>query len=91
MFDILKLHLQGLSSYRIARKLNMDPPSVYTSLKAAKGNFAEVDKMLTELKALGWPDKLNEVEQTIRSRSAITRKVILEKPELKQEIAFKMG
>jgi len=91
MFDILKLNLQGLSPYKIARKLTMDPPSVYTSLKAAKTNFAEADKMIQELKALGWPNKLTEVEQTIRSRSAITRKVIQKKPEPSQEIAFKMG
>jgi len=92
MFDILKLNLQGLSPYKIARKLTMDPPSVYISLKAAKTNFAEADKMLADLKALGWPDRLNEVEQAIRSRSAITRKIVLEQmPEPEQEIAFKMG
>ena len=91
MFDILKLNMQGLSPYKIARKLTMDPPSVYTSLKAAKINFVEADKMIQELKALGWPDKLDEVEQSIRGRSAITRKIVLEKPEPKQEIAFKMG
>jgi hypothetical protein len=49
MFQILKLHLQGLSAYRIARKLNLDPPMVYASLKAAKTNFGEAENMLTQL------------------------------------------
>ena len=65
MFEILKLYLQGLSAYKIARKLNLDPPVVYASLKAAKTNFATVDKMIDELKACGWPEKLAEVENRI--------------------------
>ena len=69
MHEILKLNLQGLSAYKIARKLSLDPPTVYGSLKAAKENFAKTDKMLDELKALGWPNRLPEVEQQIRSAS----------------------
>ena len=86
MFEILKLHLQGLSAYKIARKLDLDPPTIYSSLKAAKRNFAKADKMLTELKALGWPTKLPEIEQQIRSKSP--KKPV--KPET-SEIAIKLG
>ena len=63
MFNILKLNLQGFSPYRIARKLEMDPPSVYVSLKAAKKNFSEADKMLQELKGLGWLGVQTKTEQ----------------------------
>jgi len=56
MFNILKLNLQGFSPYIIARKLEMDQPSVYVSLKAAKTNFKEVNRMLQELKSLGWSE-----------------------------------
>ena len=66
MHEILKLRLQGFSAYKIARKLNQDPPMVYKSLKAAKRNFAEIDKMLLELKALGWPEKLAQIENENR-------------------------
>jgi hypothetical protein len=83
MFEILKLNLQGFSAYKIARKLDMDPPSVYESLKAAKTNFAYADNMLTELKALGWPTKMPEVTSQIRSRSPQSKKT--------SEIAIKMG
>ena len=71
---------------KIARKLDLDPPTIYSSLKAAKRNFAKADKMLTELKALGWPTKLPEIEQQIRSKSP--KKLV--KPET-SEIAIKLG
>jgi hypothetical protein len=86
MFEILKLRLQGYSAYKIARKLNMDPPTVYRRLNFAEKNFAEVDKMLTELKALGWPMKLPEVEQQIRNKTSRKKKAAVE-----SEIAIKMG
>jgi hypothetical protein len=63
MLSILKLNLRGYSAYRIARKLEIDPPTVYASLKAARKNFAEADKMLMELKAIGWPEKTPETKQ----------------------------
>lgn len=85
MFKILKLNLQGHSAYQVARKLSMDPPTVYTSLKAAKRNFAKADAMLNELKALGWPLKLPEIEQEIRNKSP--KKYRKETTE----IAFRMG
>lgn len=83
MFEILKLNLQGFSAYKIARKLDLDPPSVYESLKAAKTNFAYADNMLTKLKALGWPTKMPEVASQIRSRSPQNKK--------ETEIAIKLG
>jgi hypothetical protein len=86
MLEILKLNLQGFSAYKIARKLGFDPPTVYASLKAAKQNFREADKMLTELKALGWPMKLPEVEEQIRNRNPHKKKAVTE-----SEIAIKMG
>lgn len=67
MHEILKLYLQDLSAYKIARELNLDPPTVYASLKAAKKNFLEVEKMLAELKALGWPST-NVVSTVIDGR-----------------------
>jgi hypothetical protein len=84
MFEILKLRLQGYSAYRIARKLNMDPPTVYRGLDFAEKNFATVEKMLIELKALGWPMKLPEVEEQIRNKSP-HKKITVE------DVAFKMG
>jgi hypothetical protein len=86
MFEILKLRLQGYSAYKIARKLNLDPPTVYRGLNFAEKNFAEVDKMLTELKASGWPLKLPEVEEQIRNRNPHKKKAVTE-----TEIAIKMG
>lgn len=83
MFQILKLYLQGLSAYKIARKLALDPPMVYASLKAAKQNFAETDRMLAELKTLGWPVRLLEVEKQLRARAHQKRTA--------QEIAPKLG
>jgi hypothetical protein len=91
MFQILKLHLQGLSAYRIARKLDLNPPMVYASLKAAKINFAETDKMLAELKALGWPVKLQDVEKQLRSRTGQKRTAQAPNPNRSEEIALKLG
>jgi hypothetical protein len=86
MFEILKLRLQGNSAYRIARKLNIDPPTVYRGLDSAEKNFATVERMLIELKALGWPMKLPEVEEQIRNRTSHKKKAVTE-----TEIAIKMG
>jgi hypothetical protein len=86
MYEALKLNLQGLSVYKIARRLNLDPPAVYPSLKSAKKNFAAADKMLSELKALGWPEQLPEIERKIRSGSPKERKTMAS-----VEIPFKMG
>jgi hypothetical protein len=88
MHEILKLRLQGLSAYKIAKELHMDPPTVYTSLSSAKQNFAAADKMLGELKALGWPDQLPEIEQQIRSRNPKQRRATATRDS---EIPFKMG
>jgi len=92
MFEILKLRLQGFSAYKIARKLNLDPPTVYRGLNFAERNFAEVDKMLTELKALGWPEKLPEIASQI-SRRARQNRTVAQETLLTQseEIAFKLG
>ena len=92
MHEILKLRLQGFSAYKIARKLNQDPPMVYKSLKAGKRNFAEIDKMLMELKALGWPEKLPEVESQI-SRGTQQKRTVAQETLLtrSEEIAFKLG
>lgn len=91
MFQILKLYLQGLSAYKIARNLGLDPPMVYASLKAAKQNFAEIDKMLAELKALGWPLKLLEVEKQLRTRTGQKRTAQAPNPIRSEEIALKLG
>jgi len=92
MFEILKLRLQGFSAYKIARKLNLDPPTVYRGLSFAEKNFAEVDKMLTELKALGWPEKLPEVESQISRRAHQNRTFAHETvPTRSEEIAIKLG
>jgi len=84
MFEILKLRLQGYSAYKIARKLNLDPPTVYRGLDFAEKNFATVEKMLIELKTLGWPMKLPEVEEQIRSKHPKKQTAIA------QEIAIKV-
>jgi hypothetical protein len=92
MFEILKLYLQGLSAYKIARKLNLDPPMVYVSLKAAKTNFAEAEKMIEELKALGWPEKVPEVASQI-SRGVHQNRTVAQEtvPTRSEEIAIKLG
>ncbi len=38
---ILLLNAKGLSDYRIARKLRMDPPNVYRARKAALRKLAQ--------------------------------------------------
>jgi DNA-binding CsgD family transcriptional regulator len=49
---ILELHKQGLSDYRIARKINTDPPSVTRSRKNAH-------KKLQDAKTdLEWAEKI---------------------------------
>ena len=93
MHQILKLYLQGLSAYKIARKLNLDPPMVYTSLKAAKKNFVEADKMIIELKKLGWPDKLAETKKANRTheRRTAAQAQVSVTPARSEEIAIKLG
>jgi len=91
MFEILRLHLQGLSAYKIARRLNMDPPTVYASLKAAKQNFAEADRMITQLKASGWPIKLPEIEQHIRGRAQKRKTARMPNATQNEEIPLKLG
>lgn len=76
MLEILKLRLQGYSAYKIARKLNLDPPTVYRGLDFATKNFAEVEKMLAELKGLGWPEKLVEVEKQVRTNRRAKKTVV---------------
>jgi Uncharacterized protein conserved in archaea len=39
--QILLLNARGLSDYRIARKLRIDPPNVYRSRKAALRKLAQ--------------------------------------------------
>ncbi len=39
--QILLLNAKGLSDYRIARKLRMDPPNVYRARKAALRKLAQ--------------------------------------------------
>jgi transcriptional regulator len=96
MFQILKLHLQGLSAYRIARKLGLDPPMVYASLKAAKTNFAQAENMLTQLKTVGWPTRLLDVEKQIHARAHQKRtaqapNLAASNPPQSEEIALKFG
>jgi hypothetical protein len=86
MHQVLKLNMQGLSAYQIARRLSVAPTTVYTSLNVAKKNFVAADKMLDELKGLGWPDRLPEIERKIRSGSPKERKTMAS-----VEIPFKMG
>jgi len=86
MFEILQLHLEGLSAYKIARKLNLDPPTVYASLKAAEKNFVQARLWIRELEAKGFPDSLASVKGLIRSKGA--RMARTEKVE---EIALKLG
>jgi hypothetical protein len=93
MHQIFKLYLQGLSAYNIARKLGLDPPMVYASLKAAKKNFVEADKMIVELKKLGWPDKLAETGKANRThkRRTAAQAQVTETPARSEEIAIKLG
>ena len=90
MHEILKLRLQGLSAYKIARKLEVEPPTVYAALKAAKQNFPEAEKMINELRALGWPSKLVEVERAQQRRTAAHAQTF-ETSVRSEEIALKLG
>ena len=49
---ILQLSNQGLSDYRIARKINTDPPSVTRSRKNARG------KLLNAMTDLEWATRI---------------------------------
>jgi hypothetical protein len=93
MLQILKLRLQGDTGYKIARKLKIDPPEAYRTLKTANANFLEADRMLEELKQLGWPGKLKEV-QTVnqaQKRRRIARQQVPETSSRSEEIAIKLG
>ncbi len=90
MLEILKLRLQGLSAYRIARKLEVDPPTVYAGLKAARKNFAAADEMISELKARGWPQKLEEIEKH-NSERIQEKKRATQQASRNEEIAIKLG
>jgi hypothetical protein len=57
------LTLKCLSSYRIARRLHRDPPSVHRALKSALRKLREAQQELTEFE--GW-EKLVE-EATLRA------------------------
>jgi hypothetical protein len=92
MFQILKLKIQGDTAYRIARKLNMDPPQVYRTLEFAKANFQEANRMIEELKRLGWPEILKTDTPTAgktekKRRTAQTSKV----PARSEMITIKLG
>jgi DNA-binding NarL/FixJ family response regulator len=50
---VLQLAKQGLSDYRIARKINTDPTSVTRSLKNALGKSEKKKLTLHGLKRLG--------------------------------------
>ena len=54
----LALTLKSLSSYRIARRLDKDPPSVHRALKNALRKLREAQQELAEFdgwKKLEWP------------------------------------
>lgn len=92
MHQILLLHLKGFSGHKISHMLNLHEPTVYSSLKAAKRNFSEADRMIADLKALGWPQKLVEVEENQRRRTA--SRIHVETPENQgrpEELALKLG
>ena len=93
MFEILKMRLQGDTGYRIARKLNMDPPEAYRTLRIANVNFLKMARMLDELRELGWPEKLKEIENVNQASKGrrITRKEEQETPARSNEIPIKLG
>jgi hypothetical protein len=64
---------------------------VYASLKAAKTNFGEAENMLTQLKALGWPARLPDVEKQIRARVHQKRAAQAPNPTQSEEVALKLG
>jgi hypothetical protein len=93
MFQILKLRLQGDTGYKIARKLKIDPPEAYRTLKTANANFLEAERMLEELKQLGWPEKLREVQNInqLHKGRRIARQQVPETSSRSEEIAIKLG
>ena len=50
---ILQLGRQGLSDYRIARKINTDPPSVTRSRKNAQKKLREAEKDIEWAQRIG--------------------------------------
>jgi predicted transcriptional regulator len=82
MFEATKLYLQGFSAYKVSKKLNISPPAVYASLATAKQNFQEADKMLNELKSIGWPQKLPDTEAQTSSKKLVKKEA---------GFAFKIG
>jgi DNA-binding NarL/FixJ family response regulator len=50
---ILQFHQQGLSDYRIARKINADPPSVTRSRKNAQKKLEEAKLNLEWAQQIG--------------------------------------
>jgi transcriptional regulator len=94
MFQILKLRIQGDTAYKIARKLNLDPPQVYRTLRFAKANFEQANNMIEELKRLGWPQRLLEVENEISTSRVQKKRRITQTsgPQARsEEIAIKLG
>jgi transcriptional regulator len=65
---ILKLSKQGLSDYKIARKINTDPPSVTRSRKNARKKLSDA---ITDL---DWAMQMNV--RIINSRSMNCRKFL---------------
>jgi DNA-binding CsgD family transcriptional regulator len=61
--EILELALERKSSYRIARELNKDPGLVSRTLEVAKKKLEDAEKTLAEMKALGWPEKLERPDR----------------------------
>ena len=92
MFQILKLKIQGDTAYRIARKLNLDTSQVYRTLEFAKANFEEANRMIEELKRLGWPEIL-KTDTSTGSRAEKKRRTtqIPEVPARSEMIAIKLG
>lgn len=67
--NILKIQLaERVSTYKIARKLNRAPSSVYRSIGLAKENLARAEKLLSELKQLGYPEGLEIKKRGARKK-----------------------
>jgi DNA-binding NarL/FixJ family response regulator len=52
--QILKLAMQGLSDYKIARKLDVDPPTVARSRKNALKKLQHAQEDLNYARSVGW-------------------------------------
>jgi DNA-binding CsgD family transcriptional regulator len=52
---ILELAMQGLSDYKIARKLDVDPPTVTRSRKNALKKLQHAQEDLKYATRIGWP------------------------------------